>query len=80
MATERFMPVERSEGSRSSMPATPTISSRPRTICWIWSSCEVAALAQGEGDVFADGDGVEERAVLEDHGDLAADLLQSASR
>src|ERR1035437_2162495 len=38
MATERFMPVERSEGRRSSMPATPTISSIPRTICWIWSS------------------------------------------
>ncbi len=39
MATERFMPVERSEGSRWSMPATPTISSRPLTTCIIWSSC-----------------------------------------
>jgi hypothetical protein len=38
IATDRFIPVERSLGSRSSMPATPTISSSPFTTCWIWSS------------------------------------------
>ncbi len=39
---------------------------------------EVACLAQREGDIFADGEGVKECAVLEDHGDIVANLLKSA--
>src|SRR5208283_4564083 len=34
------------------------------------------ALAQRKGDVFADAEGVEQRAVLEDHGDALANGLQ----
>src|SRR5208283_1031427 len=38
MATERFMPVERSEGNRSRISLTPTISRRPSTTWRICSS------------------------------------------
>ena len=57
------------------MPATPTISSRPFDDLLNLVFGEIAAFAEGEGDVFADGEGVEERAILEDHGDFAADGL-----
>ena len=39
---------------------------------------QTALFAQREGDVFADGEGVEERAVLEDHGDVLADFLEAS--
>ena len=34
------------------------------------------AFAQREGDVFADGERIEQRAILKDHRDFLADALQ----
>ena len=70
------MPVERSEGSRSRHACDADHLEQAVDDLLNLVFGELAALAQREGDVFADGDRVEERAVLEDHGDLAADVLQ----
>ena len=75
MATERFIPVERSEGSSSVIPDDADHFEETVDDLLDLVLDELAALAQGEGDVFANAERVEEGPVLEDHGDFAADGL-----
>ena len=73
MATARLRPVERLAGERVRHVFSADHADEPVDDLNDLVFDQAAALAQGEGHVFADAHGIEERAVLEDHGDALAD-------
>ncbi len=75
-ATRLRMPPLSSEGHLCSWLGRSTILSARCTSDWISVSVDSAFFAQGEGDVFADGERIEKRAVLEEHAGFLAQRHQ----
>ena len=75
MATARLRPVERLAGKRISHIFCTDEAEEPVDDLLDLVLLLAAAFAQREGHIFADGERVEECAVLKDHGDPLADGL-----
>ena len=76
MATERFIPVDRSEGSRSRISFTRPFRAGHRQSEGSVLRPGRASRASGNATFSPDGQRVEECAVLKDHGDFLADDLE----
>ncbi len=78
MATARFRPVERLAGkSIHYIFGAHHVHEQPGHLLLDLLLVEVAALAQRKGHVFPHAEGIEKRAVLEDHGDALANSPQT---